>query len=104
MKTKLKKITQKEVINRIYLLKKQQWMNVNISEPKSDEVKFINGVRYERSLLDGELKPFWNFKIFDASVSMQAFIKRDVKMNLNIDLSRSILKNEYYVVCGNKII
>lgn len=98
------KITQKEVIGRIYSKKKQQWLVSNKEELSTGEVEFKNGVRFERSQEDGILKPFYCFRKFDSNVTVRASLSVNVKNNFDLELSKSVLGDkEYYVVKNQKI-
>jgi len=95
----MKRISQKEVVSRIYKFRRSEWLKTNTEELTTGEVKFIDGVRNEQSLT-GEFKPYHQFKRFDAGVSIHYLIKRDVMAGKRI--IEPVLNNDYYVVKGEK--
>lgn len=100
----MRRLTQREVVSRVYNLQKQQWLKINAEEPTTGLTNFDNGVRHEQSAIDLKFKPFWTLKRFDANVSKHAFIKHALQSNTDQNTFKNVLNaNEYYVVNYTRI-
>lgn len=89
------KITQKDLVNRIYANQKTEWSRNNI-EDKVVGSKIVDGMRYEQ-VEGGEFKPFWQIKRFDALVSIRSRISYDVKNDVDYVI-KHLNKGESVVV------
>lgn len=99
--TKMKRVSQRELVNRVYDLRRKVWGLVNQEDQLTGNIKFDNGVRTEE-LVSKEWKPFYRVKRFDASVTIYSSIKNDLQ-NLRLESIFEVLEpNEYFVVRGIK--
>lgn len=102
--TKMKKITQFEVISRIYEAKRIAWELENKTELTREYKISKNGVRLEFSVEDNVFKPFYTIRRFDPLVSIRSNIKHDIRFTNNLSVAKSVLNdNEYFLLRKEKI-
>ena len=98
----MKRISQKELVNRIYKLKKEAWLETNTEELTTGKSDYSHPNRYDQSADTLEFKPFFMFNKFDPLVNLRYLIKRDVSAGKWFDEYLKITDFDYFVVRGTK--